>query len=71
MLFARFHGFCKEHGRRAAEDHWQDPRGGRQFSSMNQFSPVILNTVHTFPIYAEFSSSYPELERRNVTMASR
>ena len=30
-------------------------------------SPVILKTVHTFPIYPEFSPPYRELERRNVS----
>ncbi len=29
-------------------------------------SPLISNTVHTFPIYAQFSAPYPEPERRNV-----
>jgi hypothetical protein len=34
-------------------------------------SPLISNTVHTFPIYAQFSAPYPEPERRNVPCGIR
>jgi len=34
-------------------------------------SQLISNTVHTFPIYAQFSAPYPEPERRNVPCGIR
>jgi len=52
------------------EDHWQDwilrTRLGPTVCAGEAISPLISNTVHTFPIYAQFSAPYPEPERRNV-----
>jgi hypothetical protein len=38
---------------------------GETISSLNS------DTVHTFPIYAQFSTPYPEHERRNVPCGIR
>jgi hypothetical protein len=35
------------------------------------FSPLISNTVHTFPIYAQYPAPYPETERPNVPCGIR